>query len=373
MEGMMGVELKNITASYKGSAVLRDLNLELPDGMLVSVLGVSGAGKTTLLRVLAGLMKPDSGSIRIDGKDITDVPAEKRGFGYVFQSPLLFPHMTVSQNIRFGLETRKWTEDRMRKRVGLLLDVLSLTGLENRLPQKLSGGQQQRVAIARALAPEPCLLLMDEPFSSLDPQLRKSSGELIRSIQETMGLTIVFVTHDREESLLLSNRIALLGEGRILQADSPRAIYNMPASREVAIYMGECNFIQGQVRAGVFNSPLCKVHAAGYDDGRYELLARPHQIRIAPVRLEDEGPLSRDAAYRVESVQTIGKRQELVIAPAGEPSWDEEGNGFACGTTDKGRLKVETLANRFHQTNDLVTASLFPNGEEAVCLFRLDN
>jgi len=395
----MGMTLKNITASYEGKIVLNNLSLDIPDGKLASILGVSGAGKTTILRVIAGLMKPDSGSVFMNGKDITNLPAEKRNIGYVFQSPLLFPHMTVTQNIRFGLETRKWPEDRMRTRVQLLLNVLSLEGLEDRLPEKLSGGQQQRVAIARALAPEPGILLMDEPFSSLDPQLRKSSGDLIQSIQKAMGITIVFVTHDREESLSLSDQITLIGEGRSIQSDSPLIIYNKPVNKEVAAYMGECNFLRGEVRSGVFSSPFCTVDAAGCENGSYELLVRPHRIRIASYEMNPGHSADIDSIYRVKSINTVGKKQEIRLIPThsinsakhgnfvpndsdGETDGetDEKTDGGTVGGTDggtedvayaSGHLLVETYTNTRLNEDDLVTASLFPDTGDALCFFRL--
>src|SRR5664279_931382 len=197
----MNISLKDITVQHGANATLDHVTLNIAEGRLISVLGVSGAGKTTLLRVIAGLLTPQSGKVFFGDQDMTGLPAEKRNIGYVFQSPMLFPHLNLTENIRFGLQIRKWPAEKIRSRLAYLFHMLQLEGLEKRMPSQISGGQQQRAAIARALASEPPVLLMDEPFSSLDPQLRLEMCGLIRMIQNELGLTIVFVTHDRAESM----------------------------------------------------------------------------------------------------------------------------------------------------------------------------
>ncbi len=277
----MRIRLKNISKTFGKEKVLDNVNLEVEEGSLLSILGESGAGKTTILRIIAGLLRPDEGNIYIGDTDVTRLSSDKRELSFVFQAPLLFPHMTVEENISFGLEIKKCKLNRRVERTQELLKLMQIEDLEKRMPSEISGGQQQRVAIARALATSPGVLLMDEPFSSLDPGLRREMGELIQQIQATVGVTIVFVTHDRDESMALSHSIALLMDGRIAQMDTPQNIYYRPISKAVAVYMGPCNFIPVQE----------------YGNSMKELLLRPHQIHI---------DLGGDA-FTVESVKVVGK------------------------------------------------------------------
>jgi ABC-type Fe3+/spermidine/putrescine transport system ATPase subunit len=274
----MKIVLNNISKTYGNLKILDNVSFKVEAGELLSILGESGAGKTTILRIIAGLLASDSGSIFVDDTDITKLISEKRDIGYVFQSPLLFPHMTVEENICFGLEVKKWDKRRVMERTRQLLVLLQIEGLEKRMPSEISGGQQQRVAIARALAPEPRILLMDEPFSSLDPTLRSEMGELIKKIQATEGATIIFVTHDRNESFSLSNSIAFIVEGHIVQLDTPQNIYYKPINKTTALYMGECNFIPGKMDENVFKSIIGNFTADTYISENAELLLRPHQI-----------------------------------------------------------------------------------------------
>lgn len=281
----MGLELMNITKSFDSHKVLDNITLKVEDGELLSILGVSGVGKTTILKIISGLIQPDSGKVFLQDVDITNQPSEKRGMGYVFQSPLLFPHLTTEENIRFGLEIKKWTKDDMNKRTKDLFRFLQLEGLEKKMPTELSGGQAQRTSIARALATEPKILLMDEPFSSLDPELRREMGQLIKLIQARLGITIIFVTHDRDESLALSDSIALLDGGKIAQVDNPQSIYYRPKSKDIALFMGPCNFISGRIQDGLFRSTQDTVGSlpaeADFDSSDDVLLClRPHQIGI---------------------------------------------------------------------------------------------
>ncbi|WP_291636238.1 ABC transporter ATP-binding protein [Clostridium sp.] len=276
----MKIILNNISKTYGKQKVLDNISFEVKEGELLSILGESGAGKTTILRIIAGLLTPDAGSIFIDNIDVTNHLPEKRDIGYIFQSPLLFPHMTVEENICFGLEVKKWDKKRMMERTQQLLALLQIEGLEKRMPSEISGGQQQRVAIARALAPRPRILLMDEPFSSLDPRLRSEMGELIKKIQHTEGATIIFVTHDRNESLELSHLIAILVKGRIVQLDTPQNIYYKPINKITALYMGECNFISGKMDGNAFNSSIGNFMARTVTNENVELLLRPHQIKF---------------------------------------------------------------------------------------------
>ncbi|MBU3189537.1 ABC transporter ATP-binding protein [Clostridium bowmanii] len=274
----MKIILNNISKTYGVQNILDNISLKVEEGALLSILGESGAGKTTILRIIAGLLTPDTGNVIIDDTDITKLIPEKRDIGYVFQSPLLFPHMTIEENICFGLEVKKWDKKRMMERTKKLLKLLQIEELEHRMPSEISGGQQQRVAIARALAPQPKILLMDEPFSSLDPGLRSEMGELIKKIQATEGATIIFVTHDRNESLALSNSIAFIVEGHIAQIDSPQNIYYKPINKTTALYMGECNFIPGKMDGNLFKSVIGSFEAETSASENLELLLRPHQI-----------------------------------------------------------------------------------------------
>lgn len=292
----MKIDLQNITKRYGETMILDGVSIQVKQGRLLSILGSSGAGKTTILKIISGLVRQDEGRVVINGIDISDCPVEKRNIGYVFQSPLLFPHMTVEENIRFGLEIKKWDSARTQARIAQLLKLLQIEGLEKRMPSMISGGQQQRVAIARALAPEPEILLMDEPFSSLDPTLRYEMGELIKEIQEKCKLTIVFVTHDRNESLALSHEIAILIDGKVAQIDNPKNIYYRPANKAVAQFMGACNFILGKIEAGTFYSSIGALNT-DEEDGDKTLFIRPEQIRI-----DAEGK-----GFIIKSCKSIGK------------------------------------------------------------------
>ena len=299
----MKIILNNISKTFGKQKILDNISFKVEEGALLSILGESGAGKTTILRIIAGLLAPDTGSVIIDDTEITKHLSEKRGIGYVFQSPLLFPHMTIEENICFGLEVKKWDKKRIMDRKQQLLVLLQIEGIEKRMPSEISGGQQQRVAIARALAPQPKILLMDEPFSSLDPGLRSEMGELIKKIQATEGSTIIFVTHDRNESLALSNSVAFIVDGRIAQLDTPQNIYYKPVNKTTALYMGECNFIAGKRTGNIFNTIIGNFPAPIYKSENVELLLRPHQIKFDfsgnDYSVENCSVTGKQATYRV--------------------------------------------------------------------------
>ncbi|NPV30088.1 MAG: ABC transporter ATP-binding protein [Firmicutes bacterium] len=251
---MPEIVLRGLTKAYNGVTVLRGVSLEIADGELITLVGPSGCGKTTTLKILAGLIAPDQGEILIDGREITSVPVEKRDIVMVFQENLLFPHMTVGENITFGLKmagcSRRYREAKLRE----MLELVQLPDLKNRYPAQLSGGQQQRVALARALALEPRILLLDEPLSNLDPRLRDEMRELIREIHKKMKMNIVLVTHDQLEAMLMADRIAVMFDGKIIQCDTPYNIYNRPATREVASLFGPCNTLSGFIQNGRFKT-----------------------------------------------------------------------------------------------------------------------
>ncbi|WP_223068338.1 ABC transporter ATP-binding protein [Paenibacillus caui] len=235
--------LDHISVAYDNQLILKDFNLSIEQGQLVSLLGPSGCGKTTTLRLIAGFLVAKDGKFMFGGKDYTRVPVNKRNFGFVFQSYALFPHLSVFENVAFGLRLRKMKEDEVKRRVLRILEVVSLAGFEKRFPRELSGGQRQRVAIARALVIEPDLLLFDEPLSNLDANLRVSMRVEIRRIQQELGITTVYVSHDQEECFSISDRVAIMNQGNIEQLDAPSTIFRYPATEYVARFIGFQNFL----------------------------------------------------------------------------------------------------------------------------------
>jgi putative spermidine/putrescine transport system ATP-binding protein len=244
---MSFLELTGVQKRFGDVAAVEDFNLSAQRGEFVSFLGPSGCGKTTTLRMIAGFEQPSSGTIVVDGTDITHRPPNRRNVGMVFQSYALFPNMSVADNIGFGLKVRKTPKDRIRKKVDELLGIINLPDKGERYPYQLSGGQQQRVALARALAIEPQVLLLDEPLSALDAKIRVVLRKEIRLIQRQLGITTVYVTHDQEEALSLSDRVVVMSEGRIEQIGSPAAIYNFPATPFVASFVGTLNLLGAKV------------------------------------------------------------------------------------------------------------------------------
>lgn len=235
--------LENVSVAYDNQYILKDFNLGIEKGQLISLLGPSGCGKTTTLRLIAGFLEAKEGKFLFDGKDYTRVPVNKRNFGFVFQSYALFPHLSVYDNVAFGLRLRKVNEADVKKRVMDILDVVSLNGFEKRFPKELSGGQRQRVAIARALVIEPDLLLFDEPLSNLDANLRINMRVEIRRIQQELGITTVYVSHDQEECFSISDQVAIMNKGVIEQLDDPATIFKYPKTEFIARFIGFTNFI----------------------------------------------------------------------------------------------------------------------------------
>ena len=244
---MAQVTLNRLTKHFDDTPVVKGISLTVADGEFFSLLGPSGCGKTTILRMIAGFIFPTSGTVLFDDQDVSYIPAHRRNTGMVFQNYALFPHMTVYENVAFGLRTRKVAGPEMADRVAQALGLVGLTGLEQRPVPQLSGGQQQRVALARAVVIEPDLLLLDEPLSNLDTKLREETRDQIRELQTKLGITAIYVTHDQEEALAVSDRIAVMEEGVCRQLDRPDAIYRRPANRFVATFMGNMNLWEGVV------------------------------------------------------------------------------------------------------------------------------
>jgi spermidine/putrescine ABC transporter ATP-binding subunit len=241
------VEVRGLSRHYDAVVALRAVGMKIEPGEFVALLGPSGCGKTTLLRCIAGLIAPTAGDVLIDGRDITHLPVYRRDLGMVFQSYALFPHMTVVENVGFGLRMRGIAGSEARKKVDEAIALLQMSGLENRYPRQLSGGQQQRVALARSLVTQPKVLLLDEPFGALDARLRDSMQIELRRMQRRLGVTTIFVTHDQREAFTMADRVAVMHGGELQQFDSPATIYNRPKTAFVAEFIGQVNRIKGIV------------------------------------------------------------------------------------------------------------------------------
>jgi len=268
------VKFAKVDKSYDGKVlVVKDLNLDIEEGEFVTMLGPSGSGKTTCLMMLAGFETPTNGEIYLDGNPISNIPPHKRGIGMVFQNYALFPHMTVYENLAFPLRVRKIPKDEIDKKVDKALSMVSLGGYESRMPGQLSGGQQQRVAVARALVFDPSVVLMDEPLGALDKNLRESMQYEIKHIHESIGVTVVYVTHDQGEALTMSNRIAVFNDGKVQQLSSPDKLYEEPVNSFVAEFIGENNTFQGEVVD--ISNDKCKIKLDSGD----EILANPIRVK----------------------------------------------------------------------------------------------
>ena len=246
---MSDVELSSLTKRYGETLAVDDVSLRVEEGEFFSLLGPSGCGKTTTLRMIAGFVRPNEGQVFIGGEDMTLLPPEKRGIGIVFQNYAIFPHMTVFDNIAFGLKMRKVPKREIRGRVGKALEQVNLDGYERRYQRELSGGEQQRVALARVLITEPKILLLDEPLSALDKKLREEMKYWIKGLQQSLAITTVYVTHDQGEALTMSDRIAVMNRAQVVQIDAPSAIYEHPADRFVTDFIGESNILEARVAA----------------------------------------------------------------------------------------------------------------------------
>ncbi len=307
-----GLELRDLSHRYgEGpSWALSRLSIDVEPGELVAFLGPSGCGKTTALKIIAGLLRPASGDVLVDGDSVLAVPPEKRKAAMVFQKALLFPHMSVAANIGFGLRMQNVPRDRISHRVNAALRRVRMEGFAERRPDELSGGQQQRVALARALVTEPRLLLLDEPLSALDASLREEMRELVREVHEQGGYTTVFVTHDQQEAVVLADRIALLFDGELQMYDEPQAFYERPASRRIAEFFGGTNFIRGRARNGTVETPLGDLSLAGAAaPGNVTLTIRPEAVRL--------GGGENSFSARVTRVVYLGTRIDCGLEASG--------------------------------------------------------
>ncbi|MGE5674520.1 MAG: sulfate/molybdate ABC transporter ATP-binding protein [Mycobacterium leprae] len=319
----MSIEVRNLVKRFGSFAALKEVSLQVPDGELMALLGPSGSGKTTLLRTIAGLEMPDAGSILFDGKDATTQTVRERRVGFVFQHYALFRHMTVFENVAFGLRVRpkaaRPAEGDIRRRVGQLLDLVQLPDLGGRYPSQLSGGQRQRVALARALAIEPRMLLLDEPFGALDAKVRQELRRWLRKLHDELHITSLFVTHDQEEALEIADRVVVMNEGRIEQVGTPDEVYDEPVNPFVCNFLGSVNQLRGRVHRGKIRIGTVELEAPEHEavvNERGIGCVRPHELAI-------ERHLGVDPAIGavVKNIHVVGPlvRLELKCEANGDP------------------------------------------------------
>ncbi|PZU84982.1 MAG: Fe3+/spermidine/putrescine ABC transporter ATP-binding protein [Chelatococcus sp.] len=334
------LRIEGLTKIYGATAAVQDVNLDVAQGEMVVLLGPSGCGKTTTLRLVAGFVEASKGRILVEGKDYAALPPYQREMGMVFQSYALFPHLTVAQNVTFGLRMRKLPKAEIDRRLEQTLEMVKLTAMAERYPRQLSGGQQQRVALARALAIRPKVLLLDEPLSNLDANLRQSVAREIRQLQKAAGLTALMVTHDQDEAMTMADRLVLMSEGKVQQVGTQEELYEQPLNPFVARFIGHSNLIEGElVDADMFRLPggdtlklACRYEARG----RHTLALRPERVRL-------HGPADAEApraTARVEDATYVGGHIDYLLTfPGGgsfalhEPTGISGGGRRATGET----------------------------------------
>lgn len=324
------VELVGVTKNFRGVLAVDDVSLAVKRGEFLSLLGPSGCGKTTTLRIVGGFERPTSGQILIDGRDVAGVPPHRRPVNTVFQSYALFWNMTVFDNVAFGLRERRVPGKEVTRRVSRMLDLVQLTGLDHRRTWELSGGQQQRVALARAIVNEPSILLLDEPLGALDLKLRRTMQTELTELQQNVGISFLYVTHDQEEAFSMSDRVAVMGDGRLVQVGTPEELYDRPASRYVADFVGAANILEGTIvsRAGhsvevrlsadaVVRATLAIEHSAAVGSSVYVMI-RPERVDIQPVTGADVAAAGPNSAFALSGLLRshtfVGAHRKLVFA-----------------------------------------------------------
>jgi len=347
---MARIQIENLSKQYAGGqmAAVQAFNLDIADNRFVTLLGPSGCGKTTTLRLIAGYLRPDTGTIKVDGTLVSSpdgvTPPDRRGMGMVFQNYAVWPHKTVFENVAFGLQIRRLPAAQIKDKVMAMLDLVGLQGYDARLPSQLSGGQQQRVALARSLVVEPGILLLDEPLSNLDAKLRERMRSELKQIQRRTGITFVYVTHDQAEALALSDEIAVMHLGVLQQYGSPRDIYARPASRVVADFMGQVNFVPARVVDGGSiavesgRSIAVTVPAGLVSGAAVDLAVRPENIRLATGSANGSS-----IPGHVAELTFLGNMNEYIVA-----------------TEKDGRLRVQTHPTELFGVGDAVSLELDP-------------
>jgi spermidine/putrescine transport system ATP-binding protein len=326
--GRILLELKGVSKSFGATRVLEQIDLAVEDGEFITILGPSGSGKTTILRMIGGFTQPDQGEILLDGRDIAKEPINRRPFNTVFQDYALFPHMTVSGNVGYGLKVRGVTRGTVEKRVAETLDLVQLGAFKDRYPQQLSGGQRQRVALARAIICEPRLILLDEPLAALDVELRKQMQDFLKGIHREIKTTFLFVTHDQEEAIAMADRICVMNYGKILQLGSPTDVYYKPRSEFVARFFGDNNLIEGTLGAGsserrVVETPIgplpCIADAVdGAAGSRAFAVIRPEAIRVDVGSGWAQGTMDQVVSGQVTHVGFGGSTTVAVVEAVGQ-------------------------------------------------------
>jgi sulfate transport system ATP-binding protein len=299
----MSISIRNVSRRFGSFQALNNVSLDVPHGSLTALLGPSGSGKTTLLRIAAGLESPDSGLVLFQDEDVTETSARDRGVGFVFQHYALFRHMTVFENVAFGLRVRKYPNDEVRQRANELLQMVRLDGLGSRFPSELSGGQRQRVALARALAVRPNMLLLDEPFGALDAKVRQELRVWLRKLHEEMHVTTIFVTHDQEEAFEMADQVVVMNKGRIEQIGSPQEVFDHPSTAFVMDFLGNVNVFHGRVQSGRITLGPFNLR---YDDYQHDepreatAYVRPHELDIS------RSPTQASLMGRIKQINPAG-------------------------------------------------------------------
>ncbi len=302
----MKIEVKDLAKTFGSVVAVEGVSFQVEEGELLGLLGPSGSGKTTVLRMIAGLETPSCGDIWIDGRRMNGLTVQERNIGFVFQHYALFKHLTVYDNVAFGLRVKKWDRQAIGRRIAELLTLMSLEGLNDRYPHQLSGGQRQRVAIARALAPRPSVLLLDEPFGAVDAKVRQELREWLIRLHNELNVTSLFVTHDQEEAMEVSNRILVFSKGRLEQSGSPAEVYEEPATEFVARFIGSMNILEGVVKNGTVVVGSLEFPAPGIDDGTpMQVGFRPYYVKVSDdMRYRQRAKLRHiyflGVAYRLE-------------------------------------------------------------------------
>jgi ABC-type Fe3+/spermidine/putrescine transport system ATPase subunit len=313
------LSVTRLRKTYGGVTAVDEVSMEIAAGEFVTFLGSSGSGKTTTLMMIAGFCEPDSGSIVVGGNDVTRLAPQKRGLGFVFQQYLLFPHMTVWENVAFPLQLRGVPKAELRRRVGETLEMAGLSAMARRRPRELSGGQQQRVALCRALVYRPPVILMDEPLGALDKKLRDQLQTEIKRIQQELGLTVIYVTHDQEEALVLSDRIAVMRDGLIDQFDTPQELFERPRTPFVADFLGAANFLPGRLEQQTSTHTLVRLDSGGALKARPQAGSEGARVRAAvqPGRLALCPPGDGFCTGTVETVTYVGTLVRVTVRPLG--------------------------------------------------------